>query len=111
MAINPRSAPGLPSESITPDRLFKIKEEMERAEARRLQPFFVRSFFLKAFDELDGTIHRREAERFEITHVPARIRERDRRLTGRNRRELEPILKRYDRIAFTRDALHPLDKP
>jgi superfamily II DNA or RNA helicase len=101
----------LAQESMTPDRLFKVKEDMERAEARRLQPYFVRAFFLKAFDTLGGTIHRREAERFEITHVPAAVRERDRRITGRNRREYEPILKRYERIAFTRDALQPLDKP
>jgi superfamily II DNA/RNA helicase len=101
----------LAQETMSADRLFKVKEDMERAEARRLQPFFVRSFFLKAFDQLGGTIHRREAERFEITHVPAAIRERDRRLTGRNRREQEPILKRYDRIAFTREAIQPLEKP
>lgn len=101
----------LAQETMSPDRLFKVKEDMERAEARRLQPFFVRSFFLKAFDTLGGTIHRREQERWEITHVPAVIRERDRRLTGRNRREQEPILKRYDRIGFTRDALQPNDKP
>ncbi len=89
----------------------QVKEEMERAEARRLQPFFVRSFFLKAFEQLGGTIHRREAERYEITHVPAAIRERDRRLTGRNRREQEPVLKRYERIAFMREAVQPLDRP
>jgi SNF2 family DNA or RNA helicase len=101
----------LAQETMSPERLFKVKEEMERAEARRLQPFFVRSFFLKAFDTFGGAIHRREQERWEITHVPAMIRERDRRLTGRNRREQEPILKRYDRIGFTRDALQPNDKP
>jgi superfamily II DNA or RNA helicase len=101
----------LAQETMSPERLFKVKEEMERAEARRLQPYFVRSFFLKAFNTLSGTIHRRELERWEITHVPAPIRERDRRLTGRNRRDQEPILKRYDRVAFTRDALQPNDKP
>ena len=47
-----------------------------------------------------ASIHPREAGRFEITHVPAAIRERDRRITGRNRREQEPVLKRYDRICF-----------
>ena len=80
-----------PGNDVALDRLFKVKEEMERAEARRLQPFFVRSFFLKAFDQLGGTIHRAKPSGFEITHVPAAIRERDRRLTGRNRREQEPI--------------------
>ncbi len=101
----------LAQETMSADRLFRVKEELERAEARRLQPFFVRSFFLKAFDQLGGTIHKREPERYEITHVPAAVRERDRRLTGRNRREQEPILKRYDRIAFTRNAIQPNDKP
>ena len=101
----------LAQETMTADRLFAVKEEMEKAEARRLQPFFVRSFFLKAFDALGGTAHTREAGRFEITHVPAAIRERDRRITGRNRREQEPVLKRYERICFERDAIQPLDKP
>ena len=53
----------------------------------------------------------RECGRFEITHVPTSIRERDRRITGRNRRELEPVLKRYDRVCFEKEALQPLDKP
>jgi len=60
---------------------------------------------------LGGVAHPREAGRFEITHVPAAIRERDRRITGRNRREHEPVLKRYERICFDREAIQPLDKP
>lgn len=101
----------LAQESMNPERLFAVKEEMEKAEARRLQPYFVRSFFMKAFEALGGTIHIREAGRFEITHVPATIRERDRIITGRNRRELAPVLKRYERVCFTREAVRPLDKP
>ena len=101
----------LAQETMNAERLFAVKEEMEKAEARRLQPFFVRSFFMKAFDALGGSIHPREAARFEITHVPASIRERDRIITGRNRRELAPVLKRYERVCFTREAVRPLDKP
>lgn len=101
----------LAQETMSADRLFKVKEEMERAEARRLQPYFVRSYFLRAFEQLGGTIHRREAERYEITNVPASIRERDRRISGRNRREQEPIVRKYERIAFTRDALQPAERP
>jgi len=41
-----RQCPG--PETLSPERLFHVKEEMEKAEARRLQPYFVRSFFLKA---------------------------------------------------------------
>lgn len=101
----------LAQETMSQDRLFSVKEEMEKAEARRLQPYFVRSFFLQAFTSLGGAAHPREAGRFEIAHVPVAIRERDRRITGRNRREYEPVLKRYDRVCFERDAIQPLDKP
>jgi superfamily II DNA or RNA helicase len=101
----------LAEQTMTPERLFAVKEEMERAEARRLQPFFVRAFFMRAFAALGGAIHRREHGRYEITHVPLEIRERDRRITGRNRREQEPVLKRYDRVCFEREAIQPLEQP
>ena len=97
--------------TMSAERLFAVKEEMEKAEARRLQPYFVRAFFLKALEALGGAAHPREAGRFEIAHVPAAIRERDRRITGRNRREHEPVLKRYERICFERQAIQPLEKP
>ncbi|MHB1560543.1 MAG: helicase-related protein [Isosphaeraceae bacterium] len=101
----------LAQETMGPERLFAVKDEMDKAEARRLQPYFVRTFFTKAFEQLGGSMYPRELGRFEITHVPALVRERDRRLTGRNRRESEPILKRYDRICFEKEALQPLEKP
>lgn len=101
----------LAQETMSAERLFAVKEEMERAEARRLQPYFVRSFFLKAFAQLGGSIYRREDGRFEVSHVPTSVRERDRRITGRNRREQEPVLKRYERICFEKEAIHPTDKP
>ena len=101
----------LAQESLTPERLFAVKEEMEKAEARRLQPYFVRSFFLKGFESLGGSIYPRESERFEITHVPAELRERDRLITGRNRRDLAPVLKRYERVCFTKAAVRPTDRP
>lgn len=101
----------LSQEVMSPDRLFAVKGEMEKAEARRLQPYFIRSYFLQAFQALGGTLHPRESGRFEVTHVPIAIRERDRRITGRNRREQEPVFRRYERICFEREAIQPLDKP
>lgn len=101
----------LAQETMTPEQLFLVKEEMEKAEARRLQPYFVRSFFLKAFGALGGSIYPREAGRYEITHVPTAIRERDRVITGRNRRDQEPVLKCYSRICFEKEAVQPMDKP
>ena len=101
----------LSQETLGPERLFSVKEEMEKAEARRLQPYFVRSFFTEAFARVGGTMHPRESERFEVTHVPASLRERDRRITGRNRRDQTPVLRRYERVCFTKEAVQPLDKP
>ena len=101
----------LAQESLSPERLFAVKEEMEKAEARRLQPYFVRSFFLKGFESLGGSIYLRESDRFEITHVPAELRERDRLITGRNRRDLAPVLRRYERVCFTKGAVRPVDRP
>ena len=73
----------------------KIREDMERAEARRLQPHFIESFFLEAFRILGGSIKEREPRRFEITHVPALIRQCD-RLIGIG----EAILLKHERITF-----------
>ena len=100
----------LAEETMNTDRLFAVKEEMEKAEARRLQPFFIRSFFVKAFESLGGSMHPRELGRFEITYVPTSIRERDRRITGRNRRDTTPVVKRYERVCFTKDGVAP-NKP
>lgn len=75
---------------------------MERAEARRLQPHYVESFFLEAFKRLGGTVRQREPRRYEITHVPAPIRNRDRSI-GMG----EPVLQRYERAAFEKDLLTP----
>jgi superfamily II DNA or RNA helicase len=101
----------LAQESLTPERIFAVKEEMEKAEARRLQPHFVRAFFLKGFESLGGSIYAREADRFEITHVPVELRERDRLITGRNRRDRTPVLRRYERVCFNKEAIQPNDRP
>ena len=101
----------LSQESMNPERLYAVKAEMEKAEARRLQPYFVRAFFEKAFNQLSGELHRKELNRFEIRHVPSTIRERDRLLTGRNRREQEPVLKKYERVCFEKKAIRPTDRP
>jgi Carboxypeptidase regulatory-like domain len=85
----------LAHDSMDATEVRKIREDMERAEARRLQPHFIESFFLEAFRVLGGSIKEREPHRFEITHVPALIRQRD-RLIGIG----EPVLLRYERITF-----------
>ena len=87
-------------------RVQRIREDMERAEARRLQPHYVESFFLQAFAALGGTVRQREPRRYEVTHVPAPVRNRD-RLIGIG----EPVLPRYERIAFEKDLVAPQGQP
>ena len=92
-------------------RLFAIKAEMEKAEARKLQPYFIRAFFQQSFQQLGGTLRPREAGRYEITHVPASIRERDRQISGRNRRNSNPVLPRYERVCFEKQYVRINDRP
>ncbi len=87
-------------------RVQHIREDMERADARRLQPHYIESFFHEAFKQLGGAAKQREPRRYEITHVPAPIRHRD-RLIGFG----EPVLPRYERIAFDKSLVAPQGQP
>jgi superfamily II DNA or RNA helicase len=82
------------------------KLEMERAEVRKMQPHFIASFFLEAFEQLGGTVRDREPHRYEITYVPALVRNRG-RLVGTR----EPILTRYERICFDKQLISVPGKP
>jgi len=84
----------------------RVREDMERAEARRLQPHYIESFFLEGFGRLGGAVRQREPRRYEVTHVPAPIRNRD-RLTGIG----GPVLPRYERIAFEKALIAPQGQP
>jgi SNF2 family DNA or RNA helicase len=92
----------LAHDAMDASRVYRIREEMERAEARRLQPHYIESFFLEAFRRLGGTVKQREPRRYEVTHVPASVRNRD-RLIGIG----EPVLTRYERIAFEKVLVAP----
>lgn len=93
-------------DSMDVRRVQEIREEMERLEARRLQPHFIASFFMKAFTLLGGSIREREPKRYEITHVPLAIRNRD-RLIGTG----EPVLPRYERVTFEKELITVSGKP
>ncbi|MGZ8219857.1 DEAD/DEAH box helicase, partial [Methylomagnum sp.] len=97
-------------EVMDEQRLFAVKEEMEKAEARKLQPYFIRAFFTQAFQQLGGELRPRESGRYEITHVPAIIRERDRQITGRDRRHIDPVVRRYERVCFDKDQVRLVDR-
>ena len=93
-------------DSMDASRVQRIREDMERAEAQRLQPHYVESFFLEALRRLGGHVKPREPRRYEITHVPSLVRNRDRAIgIG------EPVLQRYERIAFEKERVAPPGQP
>ena len=96
----------LAHDAMDASRVHRIREEMERAEARRLQPHYVESFFLEAFKLLGGNARQRESRRYEITHVPAPVRNRD-RLIGIG----EPVMPRYERAVFEKNLIAPQGQP
>ena len=96
----------LAHDTMDVSRVNRIREDMERAEARKLQPHYIESFFIEAFQGLGGSLKKREPRRYEVTHVPAPVRNRD-RLIGVG----EPVLPRYERIAFDKSFISPAGLP
>jgi len=96
----------LAHDAMDASQVQRIREDMERADARRLQPHYIESFFHEAFKRLGGSVKHREPRRYEITHVPAPVRNRD-RLIGIG----EPVLPRYERIAFEKSLVAPQGQP
>jgi SNF2 family DNA or RNA helicase len=96
----------LAHDAMDASQVQRIRADMERADARRLQPHYIESFFHEAFKHLGGTVKQRETRRYEITHVPAPVRNRD-RLIGIG----EPVLPRYERIAFEKSLVAPQGQP
>jgi SNF2 family DNA or RNA helicase len=96
----------LAHDAMDASNVQRIRVDMERADARRLQPHFIESFFYEAFKRLGGNAKQRETRRYEVTHVPAQVRNRD-RLIGIG----EPVLPRYERIAFEKSLVAPSGQP
>ena len=93
-------------DAMDASRVQRVREEMERAEARRLQPHYIESFFREAFRQLGGSAVQRETRRYHVSHVPALIRNRD-RVIGTS----EPVLPRYERIVFEKPLAAPPGQP
>jgi SNF2 family DNA or RNA helicase len=87
-------------------RVRQIREEMERATARRLQPHFIGSFFLEALKRLGGRYIERESRRYEIRYVPSVIRSRVSHL--RRRANIEQS---YERVVFEKELVNVPGRP
>jgi superfamily II DNA or RNA helicase len=96
----------LSSEVLSTADLESIRADMLEAEARKLQPGYVHAWFSEAFARLGGRMSDRETGRFEVTFVPAEIRNRDRGIGAS-----VPVLPKYQRVTFEKDLVHVESKP
>lgn len=75
--------------------MIEVRDRMEEARKRRLQPGYVQGFFVSAFQKLGGVIRDQEPGRFRIPFVPQVVRDEARR---HNRGVAVPD--RYERVCF-----------
>jgi SNF2 family DNA or RNA helicase len=81
-----------------------LRQQMERAMARRIHPHYVHDFFIEAFRRLGGKVFDREKGRYEITYVPPLLLDRNQQMGFGI-----PVQARYERICFEKD--HVADTP
>ena len=91
----------LSAETMQAADVEALKGAMDEARARRLQPHYIELFFREAFKRLGGRLSKREAKRFEITNVPAAL---------RDTRTLTPIATKYERVTFEMDSVALADQ-
>lgn len=99
-------ARSLVTESMDTTQIMHIREEMERYAARRLQPYYIKSYFMQAFETLGGAIHEREPGRYRISYVPALIRNRAKELGT-----TVPVWEKYDRVCFDKELMNQAGLP
>ena len=93
----------LSERALTEDALgfgavLDINQNMKRGALHRLQPHFIENFFVTAFKKLGGQIFWRGTGRYEITRVPAAVRNK-----ALKDRFAEPIAESYERICFAKE--------
>ncbi|MBN2469237.1 MAG: DUF3883 domain-containing protein [Anaerolineae bacterium] len=96
----------LATQALDTTEILRIRGEMERAAARRLQPHYIRSFFMAAFEELGGTIREREPGRYQITYVPRPIRSHAQTIGTPL-----PVMEKYERVTFDKAQINIPGQP
>ncbi|GAA5121279.1 helicase-related protein [Haloechinothrix salitolerans] len=81
----------LAQDSLAEADMAELRRQMDEARARRLQPHYIEWTFRNAFKRLGGRLARREKGRYEISNVPAAI---------RNAAKRGPVATRYERVTF-----------
>jgi len=87
----------LHSDRMNVSKLREIRDDIERVETRKLQPYFIAEFFLKAFEQLGGRVEQKESGRYRITFTPIDVRHR--------------LPKTYSDICFSKELIHLRNKP
>jgi SNF2 family DNA or RNA helicase len=93
-------ARALNAQFIDSNSVDEIRRAFEEAQARKLQPHYIKAFFIEAFSRLGGQIEARDDGRFEITSVPSAVIEKDRQ-SGVG----APVVDRYERVTFDRKLI------
>jgi superfamily II DNA or RNA helicase len=75
-----------------------LRQQMERAMARRIHPHYLHDFFIEAFRRLGGKVFEREKGRYEITYVPPLLLDRNQQIGFG-----VPVQPRYERICFEKE--------
>jgi hypothetical protein len=99
-------AQSLASETLDAAEILELREEMERYAAQRLQPHYIKSFFVQAFESLGGCLTQREADLYQIRHVPARIRQH-----ARDMGTVVPVWDGYERVCFDKSLMTQVGLP
>ncbi|GAA4740217.1 helicase-related protein [Gordonia alkaliphila] len=86
----------LAHETLSQTQLDRLRRQMDEANARRLQPYYIEQFFTEGFHRVGGRLIKREKSRFQISNVPAALRQRDTRKSHAGR----PVTRAYERVTF-----------
>ena len=95
-------ANALVRDTMDPAELDKVRDQMDKAEARKLQPCYVRDFVRSALAASGGEMRPHAGGRYEIPHVPPSVRA-SKTLAASSR---ETVLNHYQCICFDRRARH-----
>lgn len=91
----------LSKDFISSAEVEAVRMDKERADAQRLQPYHVESFFINAFTHLNGAVKKREHGRYEVEYVPSSIRKRAKAGAFGGY-----VPERYERICFERKYIN-----
>jgi hypothetical protein len=86
--------------------VVQIKEDIERVEARRLQPHYIESFFKAAYGSLNGQMRERPGRRYSLPHVPKKLYTQVSALGT-----AYPIARQYEAITFEKEGIRLEGRP